>query len=329
MSRTMRLLLPLSLVLALAGCIHPAPLDEDAGRPDAGRSDAPRIPVDAGPEMDVSGAVSGAWCGAIHVTADVTVAAGEALTICAGSVVRFDAATSITVDGTLAIQGTDTARVRLFSDASWTGIVLSGTGTLTATFTDISDATVAINGTDGGAFSFDDGTIVAESSSTPVIRVANGATIDRSTLTGGSTIPITGGVLRMTDSTIDQLHPIVTPDCTDWAGGGMVLDHVWITGCHCPIHINSATEEVTITNSILDGATNPIMIARSVATITHNNFAGTGTLVLDIGRDDGIEADVSDNYWDGGAPNIGTTRMSQFTGTDTFSMTPFTDVGPR
>lgn len=305
------------------------PAAPDAGRRDSG-VDAPPAPFDAGPEVEIAGgSVMGEWCGAVHVTADATVDAGQTLTICAGSVVRFDADVSLTVAGTLLVEGTTGSRVSLASDGTWTGVVLTATGTVNMTFTDLRSATIGLNARAGGTLTFNDGTIVAASSSTPVLLVGNGATIDRSVLTGGDTINITGGVLRMTDSTIDQLHPVVTPDCTDWRGGGMILDHVWITGCHCPIHINNSDEEVTITNSILDGATNPIMIANSVATISHNNFSGTGTLVLDIGRGDGIEADVSDNYWDGGDPNIGTTRAGQFTGSDVFSTTPFTDVGPR
>jgi hypothetical protein len=316
------------LALALMGCPSD-PVMPDAGRSDAG-ADAPVVPFDAGPETEVAGgSVMGSWCGAVHVTANATVDAGQTLTICAGSVVRFDADVSLSVAGTLLSEGTAGSRVSLGSDGTWTGIVLTTTGTANMTFTDIRSATIGLNGRAGGSITFNDGTIVAAAASSPVLVVGNGATLDRSVLTGGDTINITGGVLRMTDSTIDQLHPVATPDCTDWRGGGMVLDHVRITGCHCPIHINSSDEVVTITNSILDGATNPIMIANSVATITHNNFSGTGTLVLDIGRGDGIEADVSDNYWDGGDPNIGTTRAGQFTGSDVFSTTPFSGVGPR
>jgi hypothetical protein len=67
------------------------PVMPDAGRSDAG-ADAPVVPFDAGPEMEVAGgSVMGSWCGAVHVTANATVDAGQTLTICAGSVVRFDA----------------------------------------------------------------------------------------------------------------------------------------------------------------------------------------------------------------------------------------------
>jgi hypothetical protein len=324
-------LLSLSFVaLGLVGCPSTPATDAGAdagGRRDTG-TDSPRPPIDAGPELEIAGGdVMGSWCGAVHVTADVTVPAGQTLTVCAGSIVRFDAGTGMTVAGTLALAGTAAQRVTLRSDATWSGLDVSGT--VTATFSDVTEAVNAFVGTASSAITFEDGTVVAAGMSGTVARLANGGRFDRTSLLGGNTIVVTGGILEMTDSIIDQMHPPGVPDCTDWAGGGMRLDHVHVTGCHCPIHINSADDVVSITNSILDGATNPIMIANCDATITHNNFSGTSTLVLDIGRGDGIIADVSVNYWDGGPPNVGTTRPDQFTGTMTFSMTPFTDVGPR
>lgn len=336
MSRPMRTLLPLSWLLLVAGCPAPTPTEDAGTEADTGGSgldagtdagqDAPL--ADAGPEMDVAaGDVSGSWCGAIHVTGAVTVPTGETLTVCAGSIIRFDATAELTVQGTLVLDGTAAARVTLRSDDVWPGLNVSGS--VQATFSDVTQATRCVLGTATSTISFEDSTLVAAGASGPVARLANGGRFDRSSLLGGGTIAITGGVLAMTDSVIDQMHGPRTPDCTDWAGGGMTLDHVRITGCHCPIHINSADEVVSITNSILDGATNPIMIANCDATITHNNFSGTGTLVLDIGDGNGIIADVSDNYWDGGAPDVGTTRPDQFTGTDVSSTTAFTDVGPR
>ncbi len=317
----------LSLLLALSGC----PMDSempDAGT-DAGR-DAPLPPVDAGPESELAaGDVTDPLCGTYHVTGSITVPAGETVTVCAGSVLRFESGASMTVAGTLALEGTSAARIRLMSDDTWAGLVVDGS--VDATFVDLLDATSGVRGNDGSSIAFEDASIVAASPSATTIRLANGGRFDRSQLIGGGTIYVTGGIWEMTDSVVDQMHPPTTPDCTDWAGGGAVFDHVRITGCHCPIHFNSTDETVTLTNSIFDGATNPIMIANTVATITHNHFIGTGTLVLDIGRRDDpqVDADVSDNYWDGGEPNIGTTTRSQFTGTDDFSMTPFTDVGPR
>jgi len=330
MSRPMtRLILAsLSALLVLGGC------SMDTETPDTGPADAgvdsPLPPVDAGPESELAaGDVMGEACGALHVTGSITVPAGETLTVCAGSVLRFESGAALTVAGTLNLEGTSAQRVRLISDATWAGITVDGT--VDATFVDLLNATTGVRGNAGSTIAFEDSSIVAASSSGATVRLANGGRFDRSQLIGGGSIYITGGIWEMTDSVVDQQHPPSTPDCTDWAGGGAIFDHVWITGCHCPIHFNSTDQTVRLTNSIFDGATNPIMIANTTATITHNHFAGTGTLVLDIGRRDDpqVVADVSDNYWEGGEPNIGTTTRSQFTGTDDFSTTPFTDVGPR
>lgn len=324
----MRVRIAVSLVVILAGCSSEADprLALDAGRD--GGQDAPVTAIDAGPETEVTGGEAvGDWCGAVHVSAPVNVPTGATLTVCAGSIVRFDDGVGMNVAGTLVLAGTRDARVTLRSNTRWSGITVDGT--LTASFADLTEAETAIDGGSTSAIAFEDGAIYAAGPDAPVVRLAHGGRFDRSALIGGNTIPITGGILEMTDSFMDQLRAPSTPDCTDWNGGGMRLDHVHITGCHCPIHINRATGIVSITNSILDGSKNPIMIASCTATIHHNHFAGTSTLVLDIGDGNGIDADLADNYWEGGPPNVGTRRPDQFTGTDMYSTTPFDDVGPR
>jgi hypothetical protein len=92
------------------------------------------------------------------------------------------------------------------------------------------------------------------------------------------------------------------------------------------IHIVTSDAEVTVTNSVFDGAANPVMIADSVATFHQNDFVGTATF-LDIGG--GIEADVAGNYWGGGEPTIASTRPTQFAGTTDYSTTPIAGAGPR
>lgn len=328
-----------TLLVAIAGCdpeTPAGPSDGGGGRTDApaaivdagGGTDAPAPATDAGPPIVVDGGdVSGDWCGNIHVTASVVVPAGATLTVCAGSTVSLDDGVAISVAGTLALSGTAAARITLSAASGatrWGN--LDVTGTLDGDFADLSRGTTCIQGRAGSTIRVDDSSVVGCQRS---MSLASGGTFDRTTVRGGATLNVTGGILRMTDSVLDLEHDIVPPDCTDWAGGGAILDHVHFTGCHCPIHINSSTLEVTITNSILDGATNPVMIAESVATFHGNHFIGTGTLVLDIGRTGDIEADVAGNYWDGGAPDIGTTRPAQFTGTADFVTTPIPGVGPR
>ena len=279
--------------------------------------------------MTVSGGdVSGAWCGSVDVMADVTVPAGATLTVCAGANVRFAAGVRMTVNGTLAMPGLAALPITLDASGTWDG--LSIVGNVEGAFVHIAHANQAIAGRAGSIITLNDSRIT---DSAATLSLANGGTFDRTTITGGTTVAITGGVLRMTDSVIDLGHDTVSPDCTDWNNGGAVLDHVRFTGCHCPIHINHSSLEFTITNSILDGATNPVMIADSEATFTNNDFIGTSSLVLDIGAGrSGIMCNLAGNYWDGPMGHIaqvGTSNHSQFTGEDMVLSARVAGAGPR
>lgn len=310
-----------------------APALDAAEPPDGGASDAaiavdggPPVVADAGPaRVERGGDVSGSWCGAVDVTGTVTVPVGSTLTVCAGSILRFATRAGMTVGGTLVLAGTAARRITMTASGTrWPGIDASGT--VSGDFTDVSAAVTGVLGRTASVVRLDDSSIAT---STTTVTLANGGTFDRTRLIGGGAITITGGVLRMTDSVIDQLHPIDAPDCTIWGGGGAVLDHVRLTGCHCPLHINRTTLPLTVTNSILDGATNPVMISNTTATFHGNHFDGVGVLMLDIGDGNGIVADVADNYWLGSAPDIATARPDQFRGTAMYSTTPLAGVGPR
>jgi hypothetical protein len=303
-----------------------------AGITDGGGHDAYVLPrTDAGSSTFAGGDASGTWCGDVTVTAAARVPAGATLSICAGATVHFAATAGVTIDGTLVAAGESGVRVLLTSDTSWPGLTITPTGALTATFTDIERSSYAINGQAGGTIAVEDSTIAADASSI-TINTATGGRFDRTQITGGTTVVITGGTLRMTDSTIDLGHPTASPDCTSWSGGGAVLDHVHFTGCHCPIHINSASLPVSITHSVLDGAGDPVMIGHATATITDNDLVGVSTLVLDIGDGDTVSCDVSNNWWDRSgahAVDVGTRNVAQFTGTSTVASAPIPGAGPR
>lgn len=344
----MRIALSVALLVMMSGCgggtpVTPfgvdsgprdaAPRERDAAVVDAYEDDAFRAQPDVGPRPDAGmtsvagGDVSGDWCGTIDVAGDVVVPVGQTLTVCAGALVRFAAGVRMDVGGTLALPGADGLGITLTSTGVWTGLRV--TGTVDGAFVDLGNATNAVVGLAGSTITLND-SLLHDSDST--LALANGGTFDRTTALGGRTVTITGGVLRMVDSVIDLQHDTVSPDCTDWVGGGAVLDHVRFTGCHCPIHINSSSEELTITNSILDGAKNPIMIAESVATFTNNDLIGTSSLVLDIGDRSGIVCDVANNYWDGPAGHVaqvGTGNHAQFTGEDMVLDAPVPGAGPR
>src|SRR5690606_16842440 len=140
----------------------------------------------------------------------------------------------------------------------------------------------------------------------------NGGTFDRSVIFGGSTVSVTGGVLSMTDSEIDLDHPAASPDCTHFADSTVRLDHVRITNCHCPLHIESTNAPISITNSVFDGAAIPMMISSSTGAFHGNVLVGQSAQIQDIGGD--IDLDVSGNFFEGDAPVLDTDDASQFTG---------------
>lgn len=273
------------------------------------------------------GTVSGLWCGLYLVTSNVTVSSGSVLEVCPGSSIAFNAGVGIRVEGTLDLNGTADRPILLHaaSESRWAG--LSVTGTFRGAFVEITSATLGLNGLAGSDLVLEDSSITA---SQYTLQVVNGGIFDRSQFIGGQTIYIGGGLVSMTDSFVDQEHPEKAPDCLDVSGGGVELNHVQITGCHCPLHITKSTLPNTVMNSILDGAVDAVMIAKSVATFTGNHLIGRDSGVMDIGEEEGgFQANVAGNYWGGGAPMVMTPYLDQFTGLEDYTTVPFDDAGPR
>jgi hypothetical protein len=129
------------------------------------------------------------------------------------------------------------------------------------------------------------------------------------------------------DSVVDLQHPQQAPDCVVLNGGGLDLEHSQVTGCHCPLHINRADTPLSIVSSIIDGAAYPVMIANATGTFTQSHLLGGANHILDIGG--GIAVDITGNYFDGAAPNLGTSVLDQFPGREAFLTAPIAGVGPR
>ncbi|MFK7986906.1 MAG: hypothetical protein AB8I08_12855 [Sandaracinaceae bacterium] len=318
----MQRVLALASFLCLACSGPPATLRPDSGpTPDSGEREPDAGPD--GPTALTGGALTEDVCGVVIVSGSIEVPEGATVTVCAGSTITFDRDVALTVAGTLRLAGTADERIQLSSEARWDGIVVSGT--LESDFTDIYDAELALEGLAGSLVRFDDGTISARA--TRSARLANGGTFDRTRIIGGSTFRVTGGTLRMTDSEIDLDHATESPDCTSVSGAGMVLDHTRFTNCHCPIHINSIEGELTITNSVFDGASYPVMIARASGTFSNNVFEGIRAQLQDIGGS--IDVDLAGNYYVGDADILDTDDPSQFRNVDDALSERPAGVGPR
>lgn len=300
------------------------------GGADAGPADSGSAPVDLGPAQELSATLTADACGNLHAAATVDVPTGSTVTICAGSVVTFDAGAALRVHGTLHIAGTAAARVTLAGNAAqWTG--LSVFGTLDAHFTDMTDAHLGVQTLAGATSTYNDSTITVPDTSSIGFDLAGGGTFDRTHITGGTTNGISGGTLSMTDSVIDLLHPAPydPPDCTHNDGGNVVLDHVHITGCHCPLHFNRSDSPSMITNSILDHAVDSTMVANMTGTFHNNAMLGTGINMLDIGGS--ATVDIAGNYWGTAHPSFFAYPSSTFTGTsDAEALTAMpAGIGPR
>ena len=115
-------------------------------------------------------------CGDVTLPTTRTVAAGQTLTICAGSMVTAADGVSLTVAGTLQIQGTAASPVKLVgaTDAAgaWTGLVLDAGGQVTATYVEIHGADTAIAARPGSMYSFDH--LVIDTSSQMLVLSSNG-----------------------------------------------------------------------------------------------------------------------------------------------------------
>lgn len=279
------------------------------------------------PTIVSGGNVQGSWCGRFQVTGNVTVPADTSLEICPGSHITFGAYVGIRVEGTLLLSGTSEAPVQLLPDSStdWAGLTIRGT--LDGKYALLEGASLAINGLSGSHIQLQDSVV---KSTNFVLQLVNGGTFERSTFLGDQTIFLAGGLLKMTDTLIDFQHPAEAPDCIDVSGGGLELDHVKITGCHCTLHIEGSTLPNHVTHSILEGAVDAVMLEDTIATFTGNHLIGAENDILDIGEEEGgIQAAVGGNYWGGGAPWVTTPFLAQFTGLEDYSEVPLEDVGPR
>jgi hypothetical protein len=87
-----------------------------------------------------------------------------------------------------------------------------------------------------------------------------------------------------------------------------------------------AADGIQITNSVLDGAAVPFMIANTSGVFNGNNIIGGSPQLMDIGGN--ISIDAGGNYW-GGGPASTTGQSSQYANISDFSSTPIEGAGPR
>jgi hypothetical protein len=273
-------------------------------------------------------------CGNVTLSTTRTVAAGQTLTICAGSVVTSADGVSLTVDGTLQIQGTAANPVKLVGATdvagAWTGLVLDGGGHVTATYVEIHDADTAIAARPGSMYSFDH---VVIDTSTQLLVLSSNGTIAHGTLRGlgdsqyGTPVLINNASPQITNTSVTQgLFGGVDMIVVGGASSAPLFDHVEVADSHCAFHINQSTG-ATITNSFIHHNAYGFMVIDSQSGhFNHNNWEDNE---INIGTcEGGIVDEVADNYFAGEAFGDGTCTSLAVTGTTPAA--PYaTGIGPE
>jgi hypothetical protein len=246
------------------------------------------------------------WCGALRLTTAQTVAAGQTLTVCAGSTITAASATvSITVAGTLLVQGTAQAPVKLVGaqggTADWAGLIVAGGGNVSATYLEIHNAKVAMSARVGSSYTIDH--VLIDNSSQMLILASNG-TISNGTMHGlgsnqpGTPIVIDNASPHVTNTVINQgSYGGVDMVVADGVGSAPVFDHVEVADSHCAFHFNQGNG-ATISNSFIHHNFYGFMVIASVAGhVLHSNFEDNA--VANIGSCSGGSTEAKDNFFVG------------------------------
>ena len=326
-----------SMPLVGCGSMNNSPMNVTAG---AGGSSTTTGAGGASTATGAGGGTGGATpggdtlCGNVTLSTTRTVAAGQTLTICAGSVVTSADGVSLTVDGTLQIQGTAASPVKLVGatdvDGAWTGLVLDASGQVTATYLEIHDADTAIAARPGSMYSFDH--VVIDTSTQMLVLSSNG-TIAHGTLHGlggsqyGTPVLINNASPQITNTSVTQgLFGGVDMIVVGGASSAPLFDHVEVADSHCAFHINQSTG-ATITNSFIHHNAYGFMVIDSQSGhFNHNNWEDNE---VNLGTcESGIVDEVADNYFAGEAFGDGTCSSLAVTGATPAA--PYaTGVGPE
>ncbi|HET6150573.1 MAG TPA: right-handed parallel beta-helix repeat-containing protein [Polyangia bacterium] len=243
-------------------------------------------------------------CGAVTLTADKIVAAGQTVAICAGSTLTFSGDTGLTVNGRLLVQGTAQQPVKLVgasaSPGAWVGLALDAGGDLSATYLEIHDAATALAARPASTYAVDH--LVIDDSTMMMVLSSDG-TIAHGTLRGlgdaqsSSPVFVYNASPRITDTSVTQgLYLGVDLIIVGGVSSAPVFDHVEVADSHCGFHISESSGAV-ITNSWLHHNAYAFMLGASRAGhINHNNFQDNQ---VNLGSCYNTSLEVKDNYFEG------------------------------
>jgi hypothetical protein len=287
----------------------------------------PIMPGTGGAPVDNPG--NPADCGKLALDKSYTIASGSTLTLCAGTKIVAAADAQLIVAGKLVTLGSSDKPVVISgaNDAinSWGGVVLMGGGSATLDYTELHGAKLPVDAKAGSDYAF---THLTVDKSTQAMDLAADGTISNSVFhgTGMATLRspfnVNAASPVFTDTLLDKGGPFA--DMVDVSGvaSSPVFDHVEISGVHCAIHMNQATDAVIKNSSFHDVAYGLMILGSTGSTVEHNNYK---TNTTNIGLCSGGNAKINDNFFDSAA--FDSTCSAQVNGSP--ATAALTDVGPR
>jgi len=271
-------------------------------------------------------------CGDVQLGTPMNIAAGTTVAICAGATVTAASRASFVVSGTLLVQGTMAAPVKMagaqHTPGFWTGIALAAGGKIVATFAEIHDAATGVDARAGSTYDIDH--ILIDNTSLGLALAADG-TVSHGTIHGlsmnqqGPLITVTAGAPHVVDTLVDKGYfGAVDSVIVNGPTTAPVFDHMEVADTHCAFHFNSGAG-VTISHSYVHHNSYGLMVGSSTGTqILHNNFQDNS---INVGACSvGISGSLNENYF-AGAP---TDSSCVFLTVSASAPAAYTsDVGPR
>jgi len=277
---------------------------------------------------NVSGSIASdaTWSGTVRLTGDADIVVGADITVAAGTVFQSADGATLTVHGSLLVNGTTAKPVRMepvTGATSWGGVVVESGGVATIHHVTGNSAATFLTCKAGAlASTIDSATL---SNLGQALDVSSQVTVEKcsiNNLTTNAIVVGTDGDVTITDSVIYG----APGDLVIVNGGALNVSYTDIGSNaatqHGDIFVSSSTG-LSVTYSNLAYATDAVSIGNTNgALFQYNNFVNNDVDVLDLGSNSGIS--MSDDYWDSGTPSLG----AAFSIT-TPSPSPIATAGPR
>ena len=270
------------------------------------------------------------FSGDVTLTDHAIVAPNVTLTFNAGATLHAAPGKSLTIQGTLSVQGTNGSWVKFQSQAAsgagqWVGIVLAGGGTANVTYAEIHNASTALRANPNSHYTIDH--LKIDNSSNMLYLAADG-TIDHGSFhglgsaQGADPIVVSNSSPHLTDVLVDTANSGSDMIQLNGTGSAPVFDHMEVTQSHCAFHFNQGVN-ATISNSNIHGNQYALMVEGSMNTqFESSNLTQNG---VNVGQCFGGSVHVSSCYASGALFDSSCSGQSSTTP----ASSPLSGVGTR